>query len=187
MKHWLFKTEPDTFGIDDLERAPRRTTGWEGVRNYQARNMLRDEIKRGDLGFFYHSSCAVPGIAGIVRVVRGGYPDPTSFDRRSEYHDPKSSPDAPRWYAVEVQLQKQIPAADHARRVARARIGRARRHAPPASRQPTFGDVGQRCRVAIHRRDALMRGVVLTSGRRDADTRVLKFRDTALAFLFLIL
>jgi predicted RNA-binding protein with PUA-like domain len=108
MKHWLFKTEPDTFGIDDLERAPKRATGWEGVRNYQARNLLRDEIKRGDLGFFYHSSCAEPGIAGIVKVVRGGYPDPTSFDRRSEYHDPKSSPDAPRWYAVEVQLQKKI-------------------------------------------------------------------------------
>jgi predicted RNA-binding protein with PUA-like domain len=108
MKHWLFKTEPDTFGIDDLERAPKRTTGWEGVRNYQARNLLRDEIKRGDLGFFYHSSCAEPGIAGIVKVVRGGYPDPTSFDRRSEYHDPKSSPGAPRWYAVEVQLQKKI-------------------------------------------------------------------------------
>ena len=108
MKHWLFKSEPDVFGVDDLARAPKRTTGWEGVRNYQARNMLRDEIKTGDLGFFYHSSCAVPGIAGIVRVAREGYPDPTSFDRKSEYYDASSSRDAPRWYAVDVQLKKKI-------------------------------------------------------------------------------
>ena len=108
MKHWLFKSEPDVFGVDDLARAPKRTTGWEGVRNYQARNMLRDEIKAGDLGFFYHSSCAVPGIAGIVKIVRAGYPDPTSFNRKSEYYDASSSPDAPRWYAVDVQLKKKI-------------------------------------------------------------------------------
>jgi predicted RNA-binding protein with PUA-like domain len=78
------------------------------VRNYQARNMLRDDIKTGDLGFFYHSSCAVPGIAGVVRIVRAGYPDPTSFNRKSEYYDASSAPDAPRWYAVDVQLQKKI-------------------------------------------------------------------------------
>jgi predicted RNA-binding protein with PUA-like domain len=108
MKHWLFKSEPDVFGVDDLARAPKRTTAWEGVRNYQARNMLRDEIKAGDLGFFYHSSCAVPGIAGIVRVARAGYPDPTAFDRKSEYHDASSSRDAPRWYAVDVQLKKKM-------------------------------------------------------------------------------
>jgi predicted RNA-binding protein with PUA-like domain len=108
MKHWLFKSEPDVFGVDDLARAPKRTTAWEGVRNYQARNMLRDEIKAGDLGFFYHSSCAVPGIAGIVKVVREGYPDPTAFDRKSEYHDASSSRAAPRWHAVDVQLKNKI-------------------------------------------------------------------------------
>ena len=108
MKHWLFKSEPDVFGVDHLSRAPRRTTGWEGVRNYQARNMLRDDIKTGDLGFFYHSSCAVPGIAGIVQVVRGGYPDPSSFDPKSEYYDASSSPEAPRWFSVDVRLQEKI-------------------------------------------------------------------------------
>jgi predicted RNA-binding protein with PUA-like domain len=108
MKHWLLKSEPDTFSIDDLARAPRRTTGWEGVRNYQVRNMLRDEIKPGDLGFFYHSSCAVPGIAGVVRVVRGGQPDASAFDPDSEYFDPKSSRDTPRWYSIDVQLEEKI-------------------------------------------------------------------------------
>ena len=108
MKYWLMKSEPDVFGIDDLERAPRRTTGWEGVRNYQARNMLRDDFGKGDLAFFYHSSCEVPGIAGVVEVVREAYPDPTQFDRRSEYHDAASTPEAPRWFAVDVKLVRRI-------------------------------------------------------------------------------
>ena len=108
MKHWLMKSEPDVFGIDDLERAPRRTTGWEGVRNYQARNMLRDDFGRGDLAFFYHSSCDVPGIAGVVEVVREAYADPTQFDRASDYYDASSTRDAPRWFAVDVQLERRI-------------------------------------------------------------------------------
>lgn len=108
MKHWLFKSEPGIFGIDDLARAPERATRWDGVRNYQVRNMLRDELKPADQGFFYHSSCAVPGIAGIVEVIRAGYPDSTAFDRESEYYDASSSPDAPRWYTVDVQLKKKI-------------------------------------------------------------------------------
>jgi predicted RNA-binding protein with PUA-like domain len=108
MKHWLFKTEPDTFGIDDLARATDATTAWDGVRNYQARNMLRDEIESGDLGFFYHSSCEIPGIVGIVRVVRGGYPDKSAFDRRSRYYDEESDRDAPRWYCVDVRLERRI-------------------------------------------------------------------------------
>ena len=91
MNHWLLKSEPDVFGIDDLARAPRRTTGWEGVRNYQARNMLRDDFRKGDLAFFYHSSCEVPGVAGIVQVVRAAYPDPTQFDAQSEYYDAAST------------------------------------------------------------------------------------------------
>ena len=108
MNHWLMKSEPDVFGVDDLARAPRRTTGWEGVRNYQARSMLRDEFRKGDLAFFYHSSCAVPGIAGIVRVVREAYADPTQFDRRSEYYDAASTREAPRWFSVDVRLERRV-------------------------------------------------------------------------------
>ncbi len=108
MRHWLMKSEPDVFGIDDLARAPRRTTAWEGVRNYRARNLLRDDFGRGDLAFFYHSSCDVPGIAGIVEVVRAAYPDPTQFDPASEYHDTGSTRAAPRWYCVDVRLVQRI-------------------------------------------------------------------------------
>jgi predicted RNA-binding protein with PUA-like domain len=108
MKYWLMKSEPDVFGIDDLERAPRQTTGWEGVRNYQVRNMLRDDFWVGDRAFFYHSSCAVPGVAGIVQVVRAAYADPTQFDAKSEYHDPSSTRAAPRWLAVDVRFEKRF-------------------------------------------------------------------------------
>jgi predicted RNA-binding protein with PUA-like domain len=108
MRYWLMKSEPDTFSIDDLAKAPRQTTGWDGVRNFQARNMLRDQMKRGDLAFFYHSSCDVPGIVGIVEVVKEGYPDPSAFDRRSRYYDPDSDPDAPRWYMVDVRLKRRL-------------------------------------------------------------------------------
>jgi predicted RNA-binding protein with PUA-like domain len=106
MRHWLMKTEPDTFGIDDLEAAPRKTTSWEGVRNYQARNLLRDDMSRGDLAFLYHSSCAEPGIAGIVEVVRAGYPDASAWDPRSEYHDAKSPENKPVWYTVDIRLKR---------------------------------------------------------------------------------
>ncbi|HEY8509618.1 MAG TPA: EVE domain-containing protein [Steroidobacteraceae bacterium] len=108
MRYWLMKSEPDTFSIDDLAKAPRQTTGWDGVRNFQARNMLRDQMKRGDLAFFYHSSCDVPGIVGIVEVVKEGYPDPTAFDRRSRYYDPDSDPAAPRWFMVDVRLKRRL-------------------------------------------------------------------------------
>jgi predicted RNA-binding protein with PUA-like domain len=100
------KTEPSTFGIDDLKKAPRRTTGWDGVRNYQVRNMLRDEMKKGDKAFLYHSSCDEPGIVGIVEITREGYPDPTAFDRKHDHYDAASKPDAPRWYMVDVTLSK---------------------------------------------------------------------------------
>jgi predicted RNA-binding protein with PUA-like domain len=108
MRHWLMKTEPSTFGIDDLERTARRTTSWEGVRNFQARNMLRDEFTRGDLAFLYHSSCPEPGIAGIVEVVRAGYPDPSAWDRSSEYYDAKSPENKPLWYTVDVRLKQRF-------------------------------------------------------------------------------
>jgi predicted RNA-binding protein with PUA-like domain len=104
MNHWLLKSEPGTFGIDDLAARPKQTTAWDGVRNYQARNMLRDSMKKGDSAFFYHSSCDVPGIAGIVSIVKGGYPDATALDPKDHHYDPDSDPHEPRWYVVDVKL-----------------------------------------------------------------------------------
>jgi predicted RNA-binding protein with PUA-like domain len=108
MNHWLFKSEPDTFGIDALAKAPKQTSAWDGVRNYQARNMLRDSMKKGDLAFFYHSSCDVPGIAGIVSITRGGYPDITAFDPKHHHYDADSKQDSPRWYVVDVKLVRKL-------------------------------------------------------------------------------
>jgi predicted RNA-binding protein with PUA-like domain len=108
MNYWLFKSEPETFSVDDLARAKNRTTSWEGVRNYQARNFLRDDVAKGDLGFFYHSSCAVPGIVGTVKILRAGYPDPTASDPKSDYFDSDADPSVTRWYTVDVQLEKKI-------------------------------------------------------------------------------
>jgi predicted RNA-binding protein with PUA-like domain len=104
MAYWLMKSEPDEFSIDDLARAPKQTTPWFGVRNYQARNFMRDRMKVGDGVLFYHSSCEVPGIAGIAKVASRAYPDASQFDRRSEYFDPKSKRDDPRWMNVDVKL-----------------------------------------------------------------------------------
>jgi predicted RNA-binding protein with PUA-like domain len=108
-RYWLFKSEPEVFSWDDLERAPDRTTFWDGVRNYQARNLLRDDVKVGDLVFFYHSRAEPQVIAGIARVVRAGAPDPTQFDATSCHHDPDASPAAPRWYGVEVRAEERLP------------------------------------------------------------------------------
>jgi len=106
MNHWLMKSEPDVFGIEHLAAAPDKTAAWWGVRNYQARNFMRDQMKLGDRAFFYHSSCAEPGIAGIVQVSRLAYPDETQFDRKGKYFDPKASRDIPRWFNVDVKLVK---------------------------------------------------------------------------------
>jgi len=106
MRYWLMKSEPSTFGIDDLAASPGRTTSWEGVRNYQARNMLRDDMKAGDLAFLYHSSCPEPGIAGIMEVVRAGYPDASAWNRKSQYYDAKSPQNKPLWYTVDVRLKE---------------------------------------------------------------------------------
>ena len=108
MNYWLLKSEPDSFSIDHLGKAPKQTTVWDGVRNFQARNMLRDAMKKGDLAFFYHSSCDVPGIAGIVSVVREGYPDVTAFDPKHHHYDADSNKDAPRWFAVDLQLVRKL-------------------------------------------------------------------------------
>ena len=103
---WLIKSEPDVFSIDDLAKVAREP--WTGVRNYQARNMLRDDFARGDRAFLYHSSCEVPGIVALLRVVRAGYPDPTAFERKHRHFDAGSDPAAPRWYAVDVQLERRL-------------------------------------------------------------------------------
>ena len=108
MNYWLMKSEPDVFGIDHLRAMPKKTEHWDGVRNYQARNMMRDQMKKGDLVFFYHSNCDEPGIVGIMKVVREGYPDHTAFDPESKYYDPKSDPDQPRWFMVDVQYQRKL-------------------------------------------------------------------------------
>ncbi len=108
-RFWLLKTEPGTFSFDDLMRAPKKTTGWDGVRNYQARNLLRDEMQEGDGVFIYHSSTDVPAVVGVAVVARAGYPDPNAFDRKSPYHDPKSDPDKPKWFQIDVRGVEALP------------------------------------------------------------------------------
>jgi predicted RNA-binding protein with PUA-like domain len=106
MNYWLFKSEPSVFSITDLEKAPKKTTFWDGVRNYQARNSLRDQIKSGDMVFFYHSNSDPSGIAGVAEVVREGYPDSTAFDKKDPHFDPKSDPKNPTWYMVDIRHVK---------------------------------------------------------------------------------
>ena len=117
MRCWLFKSEPESrfqngvdmkFSVDDLAAEPEQTACWDGVRNYQARNLMRDQMKCGDIGFFYHSNCKEPGIAGIVKVVKEGYPDHTQFDRKDAHYDPASKREAPRWFMVDVQLVRKV-------------------------------------------------------------------------------
>ena len=104
-RYWLFKSEPNVFSYDDLVKSPKKTTYWDGVRNYQARNLLRDEIKEGDEVLYYHSRIEPMCIAGTATVVRSGYPDPTQFDKKSKYFDAKASPENPRWFVVDIQAK----------------------------------------------------------------------------------
>lgn len=106
MRFWLMKSEPSVFSFDDLKASPRSTASWDGVRNYQARNFMRDDMRAGDLVLFYHSNCEEPGVVGIAEVTREAYPDHTSWDASSEYFDPKSDPDTPRWFMVDVTWKK---------------------------------------------------------------------------------
>ena len=108
MNYWLIKSEPTSYSIDDLIKEKNKTTCWDGVRNYQARNFMRDEMKENDLTFFYHSSCQEPGIAGIVKVVREGYPDHSALNPDEHHYDPKSTLENPRWVMVDVQFQKKF-------------------------------------------------------------------------------
>ncbi len=108
-QHWLFKTDPDSFAFDDLWRSPRRTSGWDGVRNHQARNFLRDSVRIGDLVLVYHSSCDPAGIAGVARIAGAPRPDPTQFDPKDDHHDPKSPRAAPTWFEVDVRALVRCP------------------------------------------------------------------------------
>ena len=106
MSYWLMKSEPNTFSIDDLAAMRDQRDFWDGIRNYQARNFMRDDMQKGDLAFFYHSSCPQPGIVGVMEVIKTAYPDKTAFDPKSKYYDSKSTPAAPRWIGVDVQLKE---------------------------------------------------------------------------------
>ena len=108
MQYWLFKSEPDAFSIDDLAARPEQTEHWDGIRNYQARNYLRDQVKLGDQVFFYHSSCKDVGIVGVAEVVRESYADHSQFDPESKYYDPKSTQDNPRWVMVDVKFKQKF-------------------------------------------------------------------------------
>ena len=106
MRYWLMKSEPDEFSIDDLESVPDQAVAWFGVRNYQARNFMRDQMRIGDQVLFYHSSCPQPGIAGLATVSKSAYPDTTQFDKKSKYFDEKATPESPRWFNVDVKFRK---------------------------------------------------------------------------------
>lgn len=108
MRYWLFKSEPNAFSIDDLAASPRKTTCWDGVRNYQARNFMRDDMRKGDQVLFYHSSADPTGVAGTAEVVREAYVDSTAFDVRDKHYDPKSKPESPRWFMVDVRLKRKL-------------------------------------------------------------------------------
>ncbi len=108
-KHWLMKTEPDAFSIQDLQCRPGKQERWDGVRNYQARNYMRDDMSVGDDVLFYHSSCSPAGIVGLATVTKAGYPDPSALDPRSKYHDPKATPDKNPWVMVDVKFKRQFP------------------------------------------------------------------------------
>jgi predicted RNA-binding protein with PUA-like domain len=125
MKFWLMKSEPDECSIDDVLKAPGQKTPWSGVRNYQARNFMKDEMHVGDGVFFYHSSCPEPGIAGLAEVASKPYPDKSQFDPRSPYFDPKSRKDDPRWFNVDVRATKKtrlVPLEELRRHKALARM-----------------------------------------------------------------
>jgi len=108
VNYWLLKSEPDAFSIDDLRNMPGKKDHWDGIRNYQARNMMRDDMKKGDMAFFYHSSCPVPGIVGTVEIVREAYDDHTALDPKSKYYDSKATQENPRWCMVDVKYRKKF-------------------------------------------------------------------------------
>ena len=149
MAYWLFKSEPEAYSFDHLLAEANQTTGWDGVRNYTARNFLRDSIKVGDGVLFYHSSADPPCIVGIAKVVRAGHPDPTAFDPNSDHHDPKSKPSEPTWYQVSI---KAVKAIDPPLGLPRLReIPELARHGAAPQREPAVRAAGHRGRVESRR------------------------------------
>lgn len=110
MRYWLMKSEPGEFSLEDLRRSPEGTAAWDGVRNFQARNLMRDEMRAGDTVLFYHSNARPPAVVGLARVVGGAYPDDTAWDPDSPYYDPRSSPENPRWVMVDIRFERALPA-----------------------------------------------------------------------------
>ena len=152
MAYWLMKSEPDVFGIDDLAKRPAKTTHWDGVRNFQARNFMRDEMHRGDLAFFYHSSCDEPGVAGIVKIVKEGYPDHTAFDcGRPALRSRQRSRQAALVHGRRATAA-QVSAHDHARNAAPTREARAERACTAEARQSLVDHAGRRCTLEVHSR-----------------------------------
>lgn len=108
MKYWIMKSEPEVFSFQELKKRPKKTEPWNGVRNYQARNFMRDEMQEGELILFYHSSCEIPGVAGIAKVSSKPYPDSTQFEKKSEYYDPKATKETPRWFLIDVTYDQDL-------------------------------------------------------------------------------
>ncbi|MES2684223.1 MAG: EVE domain-containing protein [Pseudomonadota bacterium] len=108
MRYWLMKSEPDAFSIDDLKKRPKKIEAWDGVRNYQARNFMRDQMQLGDQAFFYHSNCEVPGIYGVMEVASAAYPDPTQFNAKHHHYDPTAKQEEPRWFLVEMRYVRHL-------------------------------------------------------------------------------
>ena len=153
MRYWLMKSEPDEASIDHLANAPHHTLPWTGVRNYQARNFMRDMMQVGDGVLFYHSSCPEPGIAGLAEVSSTAYPDPTQFDKKSPYYDAKSSQETPRWLLVDVVFKKKIPLIPLA---ALREHDELAGHARARQRQPPVDHTGDRSRMALHHETACL-------------------------------
>jgi len=149
MKYWLLKSEPSAFSIDDLAKAKQKTSAWDGVRNYQARNFIRDDMKKGDRGFFYHSSCDVPGIAGTISIAREAYPDVTAFKKGHHHFDADSDPENPRWYMVDVRLEtkfERVVTLDELRKHANDKLKPHR----SKTRQSFIDYSGYEGRMAVH-------------------------------------
>ena len=179
MRHWLFKSEPDCYSFTDLENAPGQTTSWDGVRNYQARNFMRDDMKKGDLGFFYHSG-KNPEIAGIVEIVREGHPDLTAQDPEAGHFDPKATPGDPRWYMVDVKLDRKPPF-----RTARGgrSLCRHRQAGGPARRGQGGGARGEGMSELLHSPDAELAALKARVARLERLEEQVYFQERTLSAL----
>ena len=163
--YWLMKNEPEEFGIDDLRQRPKKTEPWDGVRNYQARNMMRDQMKVGDQAFFYHSNCEVPGVAGIMKINSRSYPDPTAFDPDDAHYDPKSDPDNPRWFLVDVKYVRKLQRTIALSELREHSGNEAQGPDNPAPRQPFVDYPGHQEGVGLYSQPGMTSGA-FPLGRR---------------------